>query len=125
MSVERRLREGLEASASVVDVEVDQQLRRVLDRDGDAGGSSGSRPWPRSPPRWSRRSCWSRGHWAAPLDTLSIDVRPGGRLRATMVADADGSQYPVDMVFREVVAPQRLVLAWGDPQHPVPPEGLE
>jgi uncharacterized protein YndB with AHSA1/START domain len=46
-------------------------------------------------------------------------------LRATMVADADGSQYPVDMVFREVVAPQRLVLAWGDPQHPVPPEGLE
>jgi uncharacterized protein YndB with AHSA1/START domain len=29
----------------------------------------------------------------------------------------------VDLVFREVVAPERLVLAWGDPQDPVPPEG--
>jgi uncharacterized protein YndB with AHSA1/START domain len=58
-----------------------------------------------------------------PLDTISMDVRPGGRLRATMVADADGTRYPVDLVFREVMAPRRLVLAWGDPRHPVPPEG--
>jgi uncharacterized protein YndB with AHSA1/START domain len=58
-----------------------------------------------------------------PLDTISMDVRPGGRLRATTVADADGARYPVDLVFREVVAPQRLVLAWGDPRRPVPPEG--
>jgi uncharacterized protein YndB with AHSA1/START domain len=166
MSLERRLREGLEASASVVDVDVDQQLRQVLDRGRrrrrvvrvatvaavaaavvaalvlvpraldrtpsttereftvtrvlDAPRQLAWNAWtqPAQLARW-----WGPRGFTIPLDTISIDLRPGGRLRATMVADADGTQYPVDMVFREVVAPQRLVLAWGDLQHPVPPEG--
>jgi uncharacterized protein YndB with AHSA1/START domain len=166
MSVERRLREGLQASASVVDVDVDQQLRQVLDRGRrrrrlvrvatvaavaatvvaalvlvpraldrtpgtthreftvtrvlDAPRQLVWNAWtqPAQLARW-----WGPRGFTIPLDTISIDLRPGGRLRATMVADADGTRYPVDMVFREVVAPQRLVLAWGDPQRPVPPEG--
>jgi uncharacterized protein YndB with AHSA1/START domain len=166
MSVERRLREGLEASASVVDVDVDRQLRLVLDRgrrrrrmvrvaavaavaaavvaalvlvpralDNAAGTTQREftvtrvldaprelvwRAWTEPEPlaRW-----WGPSGLTIPLNTISMDVRPGGRLRATMVADADGTRYPVDLVFREVVAPQRLVLAWGDPGQPVPPEG--
>jgi uncharacterized protein YndB with AHSA1/START domain len=166
MSVERRLREGLEASASVVDVDVDRQLRLVLDRGRrrrrmvrvaavaavaaavvaalvlvphaldrtprttqreftvtrvlDAPRPLVWRAWtePAQLARW-----WGPRGFTIPLDTISMDVRPGGRLRATMVADADGTRYPVDMVFREVVAPQRLVLAWGDPRRPVLPEG--
>jgi uncharacterized protein YndB with AHSA1/START domain/DNA-binding transcriptional ArsR family regulator len=61
---------------------------------------------------------WAPHGLTTPLSTVSMDVRPGGRFRATMIADADGTRYPVDLVYREVVAPERLVLAWGDPEHP-------
>lgn len=166
MSVERRLREGLEASASRVEVDVDRQLRlvrdrgrrrrrlvrvataaavaaalvaalvlvpRALDRSPDTSRREFTvtlvlraprqlvwRAWtePARLVRW-----WGPSGFTVPLDSVRMDVRPGGRLRATMVADADGTRYPVDLVFREVEAPRRLVLAWGDPRHPAPPEG--
>lgn len=66
---------------------------------------------------------WGPHDFTTPLSTISMDVRPGGRLRATMIADADRTQYPFEMVYREVVEPERLVLAWGDPRHPVAPQG--
>jgi uncharacterized protein YndB with AHSA1/START domain len=166
MSVERRLREGLEASAGAVEVDANRQLRLVQDRarrhrrlvraaavaavaaavaaalvlvpravDRTPGTTQREftvtlvvpaprrlvwRAWtePARLARW-----WGPRGFTVPLDTISMDVRPGGRLRATMVADADGTRYPVDLVYREVVAPRRLVLAWGDPRRPVPPEG--
>jgi uncharacterized protein YndB with AHSA1/START domain len=165
MSVERRLRAGLEASANTLRVDVDRQLRLVLDRGRrrrrlvrvaalaaaaavvaalvmvpralDHGPRITQRQFTvtrvLAAPRQQVWRAWTEPaqlvHWwgpsgfTIPLDTVSMDVRPGGRLRATMVADADGTRYPVDLVFREVMAPRRLVLAWGDPRRPVPPEG--
>ena len=165
MSVERRLRAGLEASANAVEVDVDRQLRLVLDRGrrhrrlvrvaalaSATAAVAAALVIPRAPdhvPRITERGFtvtrvlpappqqvwrawteparlvrwWGPSGFTVPLDTVRMDVRPGGRLRATMVADADGTRYPVDLVFREVMASRRLVLAWGDPGHPVPPEG--
>src|SRR5208282_1015543 len=37
-----------------------------------------------------------------------MDVRPGGALRIVMRAP-DGSEYPMTGIFREIVAPERLV----------------
>jgi uncharacterized protein YndB with AHSA1/START domain len=166
MSVERRLRAGLEVSASAVEVDVDAHLRRVLDRARrrrriarvaavaaaaaavvaalvlvpralDRGPTVTQREFtatrvldaPRElvwrawtePGRLAR--WWGPRGFTVPPGSVSMDVRPGGRLRATMVADADGARYPVDLVFREVMEPERLVLAWGDPRRPVLPEG--
>jgi len=41
-----------------------------------------------------------------------LDVRPGGAIRIDM-ADPDGVIYPMEGVFREIVAPERLVFATG------------
>jgi uncharacterized protein YndB with AHSA1/START domain len=50
--------------------------------------------------------------WFGPKDftnpVCEVDARPGGMVRITMQAP-DGSQYPMDAVFDEVVAPSRLV----------------
>ncbi|MEV4624911.1 SRPBCC domain-containing protein [Micromonospora sp. NPDC049523] len=46
-----------------------------------------------------------------PLSTIDMDVQPGGEWRLRMVGDADGAEYPVFFACREVVAPERLVLA--------------
>ena len=53
-----------------------------------------------------------------PLSTISMDVRPGGAWSATMVRDDDGAEYPTGGVYREVVAPERLVFTWRDPEGP-------
>ena len=42
-----------------------------------------------------------------------IDVRPGGRWRFTMHGP-DGTDYPNRIVYREVVAPERLEFAHGE-----------
>ena len=43
-----------------------------------------------------------------PEDSVTIDPRPGGAFRSTMVGP-DGTEYPSDGTFREVVEPERLV----------------
>ena len=48
-----------------------------------------------------------------PLDRVSLDLRPGGRWEATMVAD-DGSELPFRGEYREVSEPERLVLTFED-----------
>jgi uncharacterized protein YndB with AHSA1/START domain len=53
-----------------------------------------------------------------PLSTISMDVRPGGTWRATMIKDDDGTEYPQGGVYHEVVAPERLVFTWGAPDDP-------
>ncbi|TCO64708.1 SRPBCC family protein [Actinocrispum wychmicini] len=50
-----------------------------------------------------------------PLDTISMDVRPGGAWRACMIGDDNGERYPSGGEFREVVEPERLVFTWGEP----------
>jgi uncharacterized protein YndB with AHSA1/START domain len=51
-------------------------------------------------------------------ETVSLDVRPGGQWRATMVSEEDGSEIPFAGEYREVVEHERLVLTFMDPSDP-------
>jgi uncharacterized protein YndB with AHSA1/START domain len=52
---------------------------------------------------------WGPPGWSTPLETVTMDVRPGGDFRLTSVSD-EGTEMPVVGVYREVVEPERLVL---------------
>ncbi|HEY5153290.1 MAG TPA: SRPBCC domain-containing protein [Acidimicrobiales bacterium] len=56
---------------------------------------------------------WGPVGVTTPLDTITIDPRPGGVFSTTMVNDADGAEYPTHAVFIEVIEPERLV--WTEP----------
>jgi uncharacterized protein YndB with AHSA1/START domain len=56
--------------------------------------------------------------FVTPPETVSLDVRPGGEWRATMVSEEDGSEIPFGGEYREVVAPERLVMTFADPGTP-------
>ena len=47
-----------------------------------------------------------------------LDVRPGGAHRIVM-RSADGVEYPIKGVYREVVEPERLVMTLDCSEHPV------
>lgn len=51
-------------------------------------------------------------------ESLSFDVRKGGKYTYTMVADDTGKEYPTSGEFLEVVEPERLVFTWGIPENP-------
>ena len=55
---------------------------------------------------------WGPKGISTPLETIELDLRPGGVFRLTMVADATGAEFPTDMEFREVVEPERIVFGW-------------
>lgn len=59
--------------------------------------------------------------WSAPIDRISVDARPGGTWRVTMVDDT-GEAYPAVFHYREVSEPNRLVFTTGaldqDPNDP-------
>ena len=59
--------------------------------------------------------------YTTPPSTVSMDVRPGGEWRATMVSDEDGSELPFHGFYREVEAPERLVLTLDDESDPSNP----
>jgi uncharacterized protein YndB with AHSA1/START domain len=52
---------------------------------------------------------WGPPGWSTSLDTVTMDVRPGGDFRLTSVSD-QGDEMPVVGVYREVVELERLVL---------------
>jgi uncharacterized protein YndB with AHSA1/START domain len=54
---------------------------------------------------------WGKRGWSTPVESVTMDVRPGGAFRLTSISDADGTEMPMDAVYREVVAPERLVFA--------------
>jgi uncharacterized protein YndB with AHSA1/START domain len=54
---------------------------------------------------------WGKRGWTAPLSSITVDLRPGGVFRLTGVNDQDGREMPTDAVFREVVEPERLLIA--------------
>jgi len=54
---------------------------------------------------------WGPRGLSTPLQSIVMDVRPGGEFRLTMVSDADGTEFPGTGAFREVVPPERLVFA--------------
>ena len=55
---------------------------------------------------------WGPQGITTPLETIEMDVRPGGAFRLTMVLEADGTEFPSDMAFRDVVEPEQLVFGW-------------
>lgn len=55
---------------------------------------------------------WGKRGWTARLDTIEIDVRPGGSFRVTTVNDEDGSEMTNEGTYSEVDPPERL--AFGD-----------
>ncbi len=59
------------------------------------------------------------GVWWGPKGfTARQVVRDGNRLRGQMVADDDGTAYPIVVNYRTVVEPELLEFAWGDPTDP-------
>lgn len=61
--------------------------------------------------------------WLRPFgvstDSVSFDVREGGRYRYTMTNDETGQTYPTGGTFLEVRPKDRLVFTWGSPDDPV------
>lgn len=56
---------------------------------------------------------------STPLETISFDVREGGRYRYTMVNIETGEEYLTGGVFLELVPFERLVFTWGYPDDPI------
>jgi uncharacterized protein YndB with AHSA1/START domain len=52
---------------------------------------------------------WGPPGWTTPLDSVTMDVRPGGEFRLTSISD-EGEEMPVVGTYREVVEPKRIVL---------------
>jgi uncharacterized protein YndB with AHSA1/START domain len=52
---------------------------------------------------------WGPPGWSTPIETVTMDVRPGGDFRLTSVSD-EGVEMPVVGVYREVAEQERLVL---------------
>jgi uncharacterized protein YndB with AHSA1/START domain len=57
---------------------------------------------------------WGKRGWSTPPESVTLDVRPGGAFRLNSISDADGSEMPLDAVYREVAEPERLVFGAGD-----------
>lgn len=66
---------------------------------------------------WTEES--ELAQWLRPFgvstDSVSFDVRVGGKYRYTMTNDETGEQFPTGGVFLEVEPIDRLVFTWGDP----------
>ncbi|GAA0537176.1 SRPBCC family protein [Paractinoplanes ferrugineus] len=55
---------------------------------------------------------WGPAGMHTPRSSVEIDLRPGGTFRVTMVADADGTEYPSDMRFTRLEEPSLLEFEW-------------
>jgi len=51
---------------------------------------------------------WGKRGWNTPVESVTMDVRPGGTFRLNSISEEDGSEMPVEAVYREVVEPERL-----------------
>jgi uncharacterized protein YndB with AHSA1/START domain len=86
-------------------------IRRVFDAPRDRVWREWTEPEPFAD--------WFGGPEAeVPLSTVSMDVRPGGRWHATMYAAPDRREIRWHGEYREVSAPERLVLTFSDQPDP-------
>lgn len=53
------------------------------------------------------------------VETISFDVREGGRYRYTMVNTETGEEFHTGGLFLDVVPFERLVFTWGYPDDPI------
>lgn len=77
-----------------------------ITRDYDAPREAVWRAWtePERIAAW-----WGKRGWRTPVESVALDVRPGGVFRLNSICEADGSEMPLDAVYREVDEPERLV----------------
>ncbi|MFC9623046.1 SRPBCC domain-containing protein [Streptomyces sp. NPDC056930] len=68
-----------------------------------------------------RFAAWYGGDAEVPLDRVSMDVRPGGAWSLVIVVP--GTEMPFHGVYREVLAPERLVFTLKDATAPADTEG--
>ena len=61
---------------------------------------------------------WGVPPIAATLDTIKLDVRPGGKFQADMVNGTDGTVLPFRGTYLEVDPPRKLVFTFEDPANP-------
>ena len=54
---------------------------------------------------------WGRRGWNADRGSIVIEPWAGGRFHVLTIAAADGAELATDGVYREVVAPERIVFA--------------
>ncbi|MFE5091572.1 SRPBCC domain-containing protein [Streptomyces sp. NPDC056638] len=66
-------------------------------------------------------AAWYGGDAEVPLDRVSMDVRPGGAWSLVIVVP--GTEMPFHGVYREVLAPERLVFTLRDATAPADIEG--
>lgn len=58
---------------------------------------------------------WGPVGTSTPIETIVVDLRPGGAFETVMVDDATGSSYASRCVYTEITPPERL--AWTDSEH--------
>jgi uncharacterized protein YndB with AHSA1/START domain len=56
---------------------------------------------------------------STPLESITFDVRKGGRYRYTMVNKESDQEFHTGGVFLDVVPFERLVFTWGYPDAPI------
>lgn len=56
---------------------------------------------------------WGPVGMSTPLDTIKVDLHPGGAFKTVMVNDITGEEYPTSAVYVEIVPPETLV--WSEP----------
>ncbi|MFE6019901.1 SRPBCC domain-containing protein [Streptomyces sp. NPDC056441] len=66
-------------------------------------------------------AAWYGGDAEVPLERVSMDVRPGGA--SSLVIVVPGTEMPFHGVYREVLAPERLVFTLKDATAPADVEG--
>ena len=52
---------------------------------------------------------WCPVGTSLPVDKIKVDPRPGGVFETVMVADADGSEFPMSATYIDVVEPEKIV----------------
>ena len=54
---------------------------------------------------------WGKRGWNTPVESITMDVRPGGVFKLNSISEETGAEMPTHAVFREVVEPERLTFA--------------
>ncbi len=96
---------NLEANATAANAAADELILR-MERTFAAPRASVFRAWtdPEQLVKW-----WGPRNFEIPV--CEMDLRQGGAWR-TCMRDADGGEHWVGGVYREIVAPERLVFTW-------------
>jgi len=76
-------------------------IRRVLDAPRERVWRAWTRPD-------QLAAWWGPSGWSTPPRNVAVDLRPGGTLRITSVADEDGAEMTSVGTFTEVLEPERL-----------------